>query len=90
MKINKPEREAYNLDYGRAVKAAVSCPVMSVGGFRTTGVIEKALKEVDFVCTGVDHERVQQGEAREPRRLAAQIRPLSAKGGFSTPMTLKD
>jgi len=37
-KINKPEKEAYNLDLARKIKAAVDCPVMVVGGFRSYDV----------------------------------------------------
>jgi 2,4-dienoyl-CoA reductase-like NADH-dependent reductase (Old Yellow Enzyme family) len=49
-KINRPEREGYNLELARGIKKAVSCPVMSVGGFRSFDVTEGAIKnDVDFV-----------------------------------------
>ncbi len=49
-KINKPEREAYILPLARRIKAAVSCPVMSVGGYRSFETVERAIRdEVDYV-----------------------------------------
>jgi len=47
-KIDSPEQEAYNLGPATVIKKAVHCPVMAVGGFRTTGVINRALVEADM------------------------------------------
>jgi 2,4-dienoyl-CoA reductase-like NADH-dependent reductase (Old Yellow Enzyme family) len=44
-KINKSEKEAYNLKLARRIKAAISCPVIVVGGFRSYRVAEKAIRE---------------------------------------------
>ncbi len=60
-KINKPEREAYNLDLARKVKAAVGCPVMVVGGFRSYEVAEKAIKD-----DGMDYISMARPLIREP------------------------
>ena len=51
-KINKPEKEAYNLDLARRVKAVVDCPVMVVGGFRSYEVAERAVSEdgIDYIA----------------------------------------
>ncbi len=51
-KINKPDREAYNMIWARRVKEAVNCPVMSVGGFRSFEVAEKAVSEeaMDYIA----------------------------------------
>jgi 2,4-dienoyl-CoA reductase-like NADH-dependent reductase (Old Yellow Enzyme family) len=51
VKIDSPEKEAYNLSLAREVKRRVSCPVMAVGGFRSLDVAEKALQEgaVDYI-----------------------------------------
>ena len=51
-KINAPEKEAYNMDLARAVKAQVSCPVIAVGGFRSCAVAQAAVQEkgVDFIA----------------------------------------
>jgi 2,4-dienoyl-CoA reductase-like NADH-dependent reductase (Old Yellow Enzyme family) len=51
-RINSPAKEAYNLDLACRVKEAVTCPVISVGGYRSYEVAEKAVKEagVDFVA----------------------------------------
>ena len=49
-KINKPEREAYILPLARRIKAAVSCPVMSVGGYRSFETVERAIRDdVDYI-----------------------------------------
>ena len=47
-KINKPEKEAYNLGPARRIKKEVNCPVMVVGGFRSYEVLEKALRDNDM------------------------------------------
>jgi 2,4-dienoyl-CoA reductase-like NADH-dependent reductase (Old Yellow Enzyme family) len=51
-KINEPKKEAYNLELARPIKAAVSCPVMVVGGFRSYEVAKKAVKDdgMDFIA----------------------------------------
>ena len=49
-KIKKPEQEAYNLDNARQIKAAVRCPVMVVGGFRSFDVAEQAIhSDADYI-----------------------------------------
>ncbi len=51
-KINAPEKEAYNLDPARGIKAQVTCPVMVVGGFRSYEVAQKAvnLDNMDYIA----------------------------------------
>jgi 2,4-dienoyl-CoA reductase-like NADH-dependent reductase (Old Yellow Enzyme family) len=51
-KIDTPEKEAYNLELARQIKAKVSCPVMVVGGFRSHEVCEAAISThgIDFVA----------------------------------------
>jgi 2,4-dienoyl-CoA reductase-like NADH-dependent reductase (Old Yellow Enzyme family) len=51
VKIKTAADEAYNLPLAAKVKAATSCPVMSVGGFRSPGVAEAAVREgsTDFI-----------------------------------------
>lgn len=60
-KINKTEREAYNLDLARQVKAAVGCPVMVVGRFRSYEVAEKAIRD-----DGMDYISMARPLIREP------------------------
>jgi 2,4-dienoyl-CoA reductase-like NADH-dependent reductase (Old Yellow Enzyme family) len=60
-KINKPEKEAYNLEPARRIKDAVDCPVMVVGGFRSYGVPEKALSD-----GGMDYIAMSRPLIREP------------------------
>jgi 2,4-dienoyl-CoA reductase-like NADH-dependent reductase (Old Yellow Enzyme family) len=61
MKINKPEKEAYNLELAIRIKKAVSCPVMVVGGFRSYEVVEKALQD-----NGMDYIAMSRPLIREP------------------------
>jgi 2,4-dienoyl-CoA reductase-like NADH-dependent reductase (Old Yellow Enzyme family) len=51
VKIDSPDKEAYNLSLAREVKRKVNCPVMVVGGFRSLDVAEKAFQEgaVDYI-----------------------------------------
>jgi 2,4-dienoyl-CoA reductase-like NADH-dependent reductase (Old Yellow Enzyme family) len=45
LKINTREKEAYNLSAARQIHAAVNCPVMTVGGFRSFAVAEETVRE---------------------------------------------
>jgi 2,4-dienoyl-CoA reductase-like NADH-dependent reductase (Old Yellow Enzyme family) len=50
LKIDSPGKEAYNLSLAGKIRAAVSCPVMVVGGFRSFEVAEKAIgKSADYI-----------------------------------------
>jgi 2,4-dienoyl-CoA reductase-like NADH-dependent reductase (Old Yellow Enzyme family) len=60
-KINKPEKEAYNLELARRIKDAVSCPVMVVGGFRSFEVAQKAIRD-----DGMDYIAMARPLIREP------------------------
>jgi 2,4-dienoyl-CoA reductase-like NADH-dependent reductase (Old Yellow Enzyme family) len=60
-KINKPEKEAYNLELARSIKKAVNCPVIVVGGFRSYEVAEKALTD-----DGMDYISMSRPLIREP------------------------
>ncbi len=59
--INKPEKEAYNLNLAGRIKEAVSCPVMVVGGFRSYEVAEKAVRD-----DGMDYISMARPLIREP------------------------
>jgi len=47
-----PEAEGYNLELARRIKEAVSCPIISVGGFRSLPIAETAVATgaTDFVA----------------------------------------
>jgi 2,4-dienoyl-CoA reductase-like NADH-dependent reductase (Old Yellow Enzyme family) len=60
-KINKSEKEAYNLKLACRIKEAVSCPVMVVGGFRSYRVAEKAIR-----VYGMDYISMARPLIREP------------------------
>lgn len=48
--IDHPGDEAYNLPLAREIKAAVNCPVMVVGGFRSPEICEAALQgDADYI-----------------------------------------
>ncbi len=61
MKIDGPEREAYNLPFAAGIKKAVRCPVMSVGGYRSLEVIKRAVAE-----HGMDYISMSRPFIREP------------------------
>lgn len=48
--VSKPEQEGYFLNNALAIKAAVKCPVIVVGGWRSKAMVEKALGQVDAVA----------------------------------------
>jgi 2,4-dienoyl-CoA reductase-like NADH-dependent reductase (Old Yellow Enzyme family) len=74
IKIDAPEREAYNLALAREIKEAVRCPVMVVGGFRSLEVINKAIRE-----DGIDYISMARPFIREPQLLRRW------KGGDTSP-----
>lgn len=61
VKIDSPEKEAWNLELAREIKAAVACPVMVVGGFRSYDVCEKTIREA-----GMDYITMSRPIIREP------------------------
>jgi 2,4-dienoyl-CoA reductase-like NADH-dependent reductase (Old Yellow Enzyme family) len=60
-KINKPEKEAYNLPLARRIKETVNCPVMVVGGFRSYEVAENTIRD-----DGMDYIAMARPLIREP------------------------
>ena len=60
-KINKPEREAYNLELAELVRKSVKCPVMVVGGFRSYEVADDAVRN-----KGIDYISMARPFIREP------------------------
>ncbi len=61
LKVDDPEKEAYNLQLALRIKEAVHCPVMVVGGFRSYEVAEKAIRE-----DGMDYIAMARPLIREP------------------------
>ncbi|MCP3871716.1 MAG: NADH:flavin oxidoreductase [Desulfobacteraceae bacterium] len=51
-KIKSPDEEAYNLGLALEVKKQVSCPVISVGGFRSFKIARNAIEKegIDFIA----------------------------------------
>ncbi|MEO5362776.1 MAG: NADH:flavin oxidoreductase [Magnetococcus sp. DMHC-8] len=51
-RARSPDEEGYHRDLARQIKAAVSCPVMVVGGFRSRAVVEQALEagDADYIA----------------------------------------
>jgi len=48
--VTKPEEEGYFFDNAKLVRAAVKCPVIVVGGWRSKARVEAALESVDAVA----------------------------------------
>jgi len=63
-KVDGPGKEAYNLALAMEVKKAVGCPVMVVGGFRSSEVVDSAL------ATGLDYISFARPLIREPHLVA--------------------
>ncbi|MEN8262309.1 MAG: NADH:flavin oxidoreductase [Nitrospirota bacterium] len=61
VKIDNPEKEAYNLQPALNIKEAVSCPVMVVGGIRSHEIAEKVI-----ATDGVDYISMARPLIREP------------------------
>lgn len=92
-KINKPGKEAYNLELAKGVKEAVKCPVMVVGGFRSYEIAEKALKNewVDYISMarpfirepGLPH-RWEQGDTSPAKCISCNkcFKPGLEEGGI--------
>jgi 2,4-dienoyl-CoA reductase-like NADH-dependent reductase (Old Yellow Enzyme family) len=84
IKIDGPNREAYNLALAREIKKAVRCPVMVVGGFRSLEVINKALME-----DGIEYISMARPFIREPQLIkrwqegdSSPARCISCNGCF--------
>lgn len=60
-KIDGPGKEAYNLEFARKIKNAVTCPLMVVGGMRSYDVAEKAVRD-----DGMDYISFARPLIREP------------------------
>jgi 2,4-dienoyl-CoA reductase-like NADH-dependent reductase (Old Yellow Enzyme family) len=59
--IDKPHKEAWNLELARKIKTAVACPVMVVGGFRSYEVCEETIRD-----EGMDYITMSRPFIREP------------------------
>lgn len=59
-KIDTVEQEGYNLPLAMGIKAAVGCPVLSVGGFRSFAVAQQAIDD------GLDGIALSRPFIREP------------------------
>lgn len=60
-KINKPEKEAYNLKMAKQVKEVVQCPVMVVGGMRSFEIVDRTVQQ-----DGIDYISMARPFIREP------------------------
>jgi 2,4-dienoyl-CoA reductase-like NADH-dependent reductase (Old Yellow Enzyme family) len=60
IKIESVEQEGYNLPLARGIKAAVGCPVLAVGGFRSFAVAQQAVHD------GIDGIALSRALIREP------------------------
>lgn len=60
-KIETREQEAYHLSLARTIKAAVKCPVMVVGGFRSYDIARDAVEQND-----IDYISLARPFVREP------------------------
>jgi len=91
--IDSPEKEGYNLEPARRIKAAVDCPVMVVGGFRSYDVVEKTISRDGFDYVTLSRplirepnlpERWRQGDRSPAKCISCNgcFRPGLTKGGI--------
>lgn len=82
IKESTKKREAYFLEYAKDIKAAIKCPLMVTGGFRTGDFMNNALGdgELDIVglgrplCINPDFSK----QLLEGQPVVSQVRPLSS------------
>jgi 2,4-dienoyl-CoA reductase-like NADH-dependent reductase (Old Yellow Enzyme family) len=53
VKDSTKKREAYFLDYARDIKAAITCPLMVTGGFRSTSAMSEAIENNECDLIGI-------------------------------------
>lgn len=82
--VETREREAYNLPPAVRIKAAVSCPVMVVGGLRSYDLIEGIVRrgEADYVCLARPFIREPHLALRWAEGNEARARCISCNGCF--------
>lgn len=83
-KIDKPEKEAYNLTLARRIKGVVACPVVVVGGFRSIEVAQKAITEdnMDYLAMSRPFIREPDLPNRWRRGDLGKARCISCNGCF--------
>lgn len=82
LKESTKKREAYFLEYAKDIKAAIKCPLMVTGGFRTGEFMNQTLAdgELDLVglgrplCINPDFSK----QLLEGQPVVSQVRPLSS------------
>jgi 2,4-dienoyl-CoA reductase-like NADH-dependent reductase (Old Yellow Enzyme family) len=86
MRVNRPEKEAWNMPYALKVKEVVHCPVMVVGGFRSYEVCEKAIQEdrIDYITMSRPLIREPDLASRWNRGDTTKARCISCNRCFKT------
>jgi 2,4-dienoyl-CoA reductase-like NADH-dependent reductase (Old Yellow Enzyme family) len=92
MKINGPEKEAYNLSLAENIRSVVNCPIMVVGGFRSFEVAEEAVRNsADYISMARPFirepdlvKRWQQGDRSPARCISCNscFKPGLKEGGI--------
>ena len=101
IKIKEPAQEGYNVELARAVKEAVSCPVMVVGGLRSLAVISQALNDdnLDYIALARPlirepdlARRWQQGDERPAQCISCNgcFKPGLKEGGIACVVARKE
>ncbi|MBU0479485.1 MAG: NADH:flavin oxidoreductase [Proteobacteria bacterium] len=83
-KISSEEQEGYNLSLAADIKKHVTCPVFSVGGFRSLSVIEKALADHAADCFSMARPFIREPDLAKRWRLGetTKARCISCNGCF--------
>ena len=82
--IEASDQEAYNLSLAAGIKKAVTCPILSVGGFRTYEIIEGVIRrgEVDYIALSRPFIREPHLVRRWQEGKEARARCISCNGCF--------
>lgn len=59
-KIRSLEQEAYNLPEAERIKAAVACPIVTVGGFRTLSLAEEVIGQGKTDCVSLSRPLIRE------------------------------
>ncbi len=83
LKIDTPEKEAYNLALAAKIRTAVNCPIMVVGGFRSYEIAEKTVREsADYISMARPFIREPGLVKRWQKGDRARARCISCNGCF--------
>lgn len=74
LKVGDKQPEAYHLSRAAAIKSAVSCPVIAVGGFRSLSVCEEAVAEGKSDAVSLSRPLIREPDLPEKWRRGESVK----------------